>query len=162
MTMPKGWRDRIDAQNERSIREKEIAGANVHNPPKRFEEKEEVKQQERSEPLSVTVVDVRKTKSYDVYIGRENKTYGLPWSKWANPFVEGKHGTREEVIKMYISWLLTGKPEPDREYISKNKEYVPPEILRTQISEIKGKTVACWCAPDPCHGYFLADFADLH
>lgn len=35
--------------------------------------------------------------TYDIYIGR--KCYGLPQSKWGNPFVIGKDGTREEVIK---------------------------------------------------------------
>ena len=34
---------------------------------------------------------------YDVYIGRP--------SKWGNPFVVGKDGTREEVIGKYKKWI---------------------------------------------------------
>ncbi len=34
-----------------------------------------------------------------VYIGRANNTYLLPQSQWANPFREGKDGTRTQVIE---------------------------------------------------------------
>jgi len=38
-----------------------------------------------------------KKSPYDIYIGRANKD--LPKSKWANPWVIGRDGTREEVIE---------------------------------------------------------------
>lgn len=38
-----------------------------------------------------------KKEPYDVYIGRP--------SKWGNPFVIGKDGTREEVIAKYAEWI---------------------------------------------------------
>lgn len=39
-----------------------------------------------------------KRAAHDVYIGRP--------SKWGNPFVIGRDGTREEVIARYAAWLL--------------------------------------------------------
>jgi hypothetical protein len=38
-----------------------------------------------------------------VYIGRTAR--GWPRSKWANPFVVDRDGTREEVIELYEQWL---------------------------------------------------------
>lgn len=82
------------------------------------------------------VVHIRNS-SYDVYIGRENKTEGLKQSKWANPFVIGPDGSREEVLKKYEDWILT-----------------QPELL-SDLNEIEGKTLGCWCRPFKCHGDIL-------
>ena len=75
-----------------------------------------------------------KKEPYDIYIGRP--------SKWGNPFTIGKDGTREEVILKYIDWLEQ-----------------QPQLL-AQISELKGKTLGCWCHPKPCHGDILAEIAN--
>jgi hypothetical protein len=75
-----------------------------------------------------------KRAAYDVYIGRP--------SKWGNPFAIGKDGTREEVIAKYGQWLQT-----------------QPALLAA-LPELKGKTLACWCAPHACHGDILAERAD--
>ncbi len=51
--------------------------------------------------LITVVVNIKKTKEYDVYIGR--RMYGH-WDSdgyFGNPFIIGKDGTREEVIKKY-------------------------------------------------------------
>jgi len=66
---------------------------------------------------------------HDVYIGRP--------SKWGNPFIIGKDGTREEVIRKYENYIL-GFPE-----------------LLEQLSELKGKVLGCWCRPEACHGDVL-------
>ncbi len=72
----------------------------------------------------------------DVYIGRWNRKYGP--SKWKNPFVIGKDGDREEVIKKYRAHLkISG--------------------LTKQIEELRGKRLGCWCTPDPCHGEVLIE-----
>lgn len=65
----------------------------------------------------------------DLYIGRP--------SKWGNPFVIGKDGTREEVISRYTTYLL------------KDDE------LLADLHELKGKNLVCWCSPAPCHGDIL-------
>jgi hypothetical protein len=56
---------------------------------------------------------------------------------WGNPFVEGKDGTREEVIAKFEAWLPT-----------------QPELMAA-LPELKGKVLGCWCHPEPCHGDVL-------
>lgn len=77
---------------------------------------------------------VRKSQPHDVYIGRP--------SKWGNPFVIGRDGSRDDVIEKYRQWLPT-----------------QPQLLNS-ISELKGKRLACFCAPLPCHGDILATLAN--
>jgi len=67
-----------------------------------------------------------------VYIGRANRYYGLPESKWANHYREGRDGTRDEVILKYL-------------------QNMPPELL-ADIEELRGKILGCWCKPFNCHG----------
>jgi len=75
-----------------------------------------------------------KEESYDVYIGRP--------SKWGNPYMIGKDGTREEVVEKF------------RQYIFMNPQ------LRCELGELKGQTLGCWCHPDTCHGDVLAEMAE--
>lgn len=79
------------------------------------------------------VVHCRKEK-YDVFIGRG--------SKWGNPFVVDKDGTRSEVINKY------------RIYLANNEE------LLDQLSELKDKTLGCFCKPKACHGDVLVEFVE--
>lgn len=75
--------------------------------------------------------------SFDVYIGRG--------SKWGNPFVIGKDGTREEVIAKYKHWINFG----DGGY------------LLDSLHELKGKTLGCFCKPQACHGDILVTLTDM-
>lgn len=34
-----------------------------------------------------------------------------------------------------------------------------PDLL-DQVPALRGKTLACWCAPELCHGDILAELAD--
>jgi len=76
-----------------------------------------------------------KKESYDVYIGRP--------SIWGNPFQIGRDGTRQEVIAKY------------RKYITSN-----PTLL-AQLESLRGKTLACWCKPQACHGDVLIELLEL-
>ena len=58
---------------------------------------------------------------------------------WGNPYVVGIDGTRSEVIESYRRWIK-GRPE-----------------LLERLGELKGKRLACWCAPRACHGDVLAE-----
>src|SRR5690348_583804 len=91
--------------------------------------------------LRTTVVNVR-TDEYDVYIGRANGRKGLKASIWANPYVIGRDGTREQVIEKYRTYLLE---RPD---------------LLARLPELTGKRLGCWCVPEACHGQVLARLAD--
>lgn len=88
------------------------------------------------------IVNIKETKAYDIYCGRGNKTYDLPASKWANPFVIGKDGDRDTVIDKYRIWISS-----------------QPNLLR-QLSEIKDKVLGCWCKPLKCHCEILEKMAN--
>lgn len=75
-----------------------------------------------------------KNETYDVRIDRK--------TKWGNPFIIGKDGTREEVIRKYADWLLD-----------------QPHLM-SSLHELKGKRLGCWCHPSPCHGDILAKLAN--
>lgn len=83
-----------------------------------------------------------KKEKYDVYIGRP--------SPWGNPFTfkEGTSAkficpTREECIQKYEEWLMA-----------------QPELVAMAKTELKGKVLACWCAPLACHGDILSKIAN--
>jgi Domain of unknown function (DUF4326) len=76
-----------------------------------------------------------KVEPFDVYIGRP--------SKWGNPFKIGEDGSREEVIQKYRQWILDN-----------------PTLIAQLATELKGKTLGCWCKPNTCHGDVLAELAD--
>ena len=75
-----------------------------------------------------------KRSPHDVYIGRP--------SKWGNPFVIGKDGDRETVIKKYREWGLERGLNHDAK------------------KELRGKVLGCWCSPNACHGDVLAEWAN--
>lgn len=75
-----------------------------------------------------------KREPFDVYIGRP--------SKWGNPFVIGTDGDRTEVVRKYAAWIKT-----------------QPHLMNA-LPELKGKTLACWCAPYACHGDILLKLAN--
>lgn len=75
-----------------------------------------------------------KRSAHDVYIGRP--------SKWGNPFVLGQDGDRSAVVVKYEAWL---KKQPH---------------LMAALSELRGKTLGCWCSPKACHGDVLARLAE--
>lgn len=77
------------------------------------------------------------------YIGR-----GSPLG---NPFVIGKHGTREQVIAKYRVWL--------QEQIDKGNPVVLDELNRLGNKAIdeKGLALQCFCYPKPCHGEVIKE-----
>lgn len=75
-----------------------------------------------------------KREQYDVYIGRP--------SKWGNPFEIGRDGSRKDVIEKYRAYLLNN-----------------PSLL-SDLHELKGKVLGCWCAPASCHGDVLVEMAN--
>ena len=77
---------------------------------------------------------VHHRRPHDVFIGRP--------SKWGNPFVIGRDGTREQVIAKYRRWIMT-----------------QPHLLAA-LPELAHKRLGCYCAPRPCHGDVLAALSD--
>ena len=63
-------------------------------------------------------------------------------SKWGNPFVIGKDGTRAEVIAKYGRWLAD------------------QHMLLRSLDELRDRDLLCWCAPLACHGDLLKTLAN--
>jgi hypothetical protein len=77
---------------------------------------------------------VRRNEPHDIYIGRP--------SPWGNPYVIGRDGNRDAVIAKYRGWLLRN-----------------PQLL-AQLPTLRGKVLACYCAPLACHGDVLVELAN--
>jgi hypothetical protein len=77
-------------------------------------------------------VDAQLREGTAVYVGRP--------TKWGNPFVIGRDGTREQVIAKYAAWVEDQAHE-----------------VRT---ELRGKDLVCWCAPAACHADILLEIAN--
>mmetsp|Transcript_109741 Transcript_109741/g.194005 ORF Transcript_109741/g.194005 Transcript_109741/m.194005 type:complete len:167 (-) Transcript_109741:59-559(-) len=82
-----------------------------------------------------------------IYIGRNMTFYvkGAVKSKWHNPYSVKKYGSKG-AIEMYRQRLLTGVDEKGRK-----------NTLLSELGELAGKELGCWCHPEPCHGDVLAD-----
>jgi hypothetical protein len=64
-------------------------------------------------------------------------------TKWGNPFIIGKDGTREDVIAKHKRWL--------------NEQI---KLGRLDPTELRGQDLLCWCAPAPCHADTLIELAN--
>lgn len=64
-------------------------------------------------------------------------------TKWGNPFKIGRDGDRDTVIEKYEAWIA-----------ALNTAGV------VDITELRGKNLACWCAPLPCHADVLLRLAN--
>ncbi|MGD9843920.1 MAG: DUF4326 domain-containing protein [Variibacter sp.] len=76
----------------------------------------------------------KQSNAVQVYIGRP--------SKWGNPFVIGRDGSRAEVIAKYRAWI------------------VAQPALMNSLDELRGRDLVCWCAPLACHGDVLIDLTN--
>ncbi|KAH3896910.1 uncharacterized protein LOC127864493 [Dreissena polymorpha] len=82
-----------------------------------------------------------------VYIGRDMSRYvsGAIGSIWGNPFRSRKLGNAEP-CQMYRQYVIN-----DTRIQSNGK------TLLESLSELKGKTLGCWCHPEQCHGHMLVE-----
>lgn len=92
-----------------------------------------------------SVVRLRRAKGVvvqgcDIYIGRRFTMGGwnMPQSKWANPFtVKECGGSAAVAVSKYEEWIRN-----------------QPHLL-SELHELEGKVLGCWCKPGPCHGDVL-------
>lgn len=91
----------------------------------------------------ITRVVNRYKEPFDVYIGRPGKGEK---SLWGNPYSVKEHG-REECLNLYRRYIF------DR---------LTNEIgLSEELRKLKGKTLGCFCKPQPCHGDVLVEMMEI-
>lgn len=74
-------------------------------------------------------------------------------TKWGNPFIVGKHGTREECVR-FFTLMLGGYVCISQGDI--NEQIAYRKMVATDKAELKGKNLACWCpAGAACHADVL-------
>ena len=92
--------------------------------------------------MPARVVNVKLEHDYDFYVGR--------LSRWGNPYVIGRDGTREEVIEKY-------------------REYILRSSLKESLTDLRGKSLACWCVSEivdtvrekkECHAEILFELSN--
>ncbi|WP_050631512.1 DUF4326 domain-containing protein [Bradyrhizobium viridifuturi] len=76
----------------------------------------------------------KRSNESQVYIGR--------LSKWGNPSVIGRDGTRVDVIAKYRAWI------------------VAQPALMNELDELRTRDLVCWCAPFAYHGDGLLELAN--
>lgn len=97
----------------------------------------------KSPATPARVVNLRHEELGDaVYVGRAMPRRGLAGSDFANPYRVDVDGSRADVIQKYRSWLL-GRQE-----------------LLVRLHELRGRRLACWCSPEPCHADVLRELVD--
>lgn len=77
-----------------------------------------------------------------IYVGRP--------TKWGNPFrvgeiYNGRKLMQGDAVELHRDWLLNS---------DRGKE------LLSQIDELRGKDLICWCAPRVCHADLLLELAN--
>lgn len=88
------------------------------------------------------VVNIRK-EAYDVYIGRAG--HGMD-GYFGNPFRLGPGMTRDDTLDRYRKYFY--------HRLGIDKEF------RKRIGELQGKTLGCFCKPNPCHGDIIKEYLD--
>ncbi len=64
-------------------------------------------------------------------------------SPWGNPYRMAREADRAEVCSRYELEHLPSRPD-----------------LLDQVADLRGRVLACWCSPKPCHGDTLARLAN--
>ena len=78
----------------------------------------------------IKVIHVKDSHLYDNVVLIDRTT------KWGNPFkLSDFDNDRQLVLRKFENYLLT-----------------TPELYASVLSELQGKTLACWCKPKTCHG----------
>lgn len=98
----------------------------------------------------ITVVNINQSKDPDkIYIGRSMKTQKLKGSPLANPFRLSDSKSREQCLSQYRNWL-NGQLQinsPARAELGRLVELAKKFPLK----------LACWCAPESCHGDIIRE-----
>jgi Domain of unknown function (DUF4326) len=77
-------------------------------------------------------------------------------TKWRNPWSIAEVGSAEEAVRRFqcavVGYLIPSKTHP---------QSTIGKIIADAPKSLRGKNLACWCAPDhPCHADVLLEIAN--
>lgn len=91
------------------------------------------------------IINIKSGEKYDIYIGRSG--HGKD-GYFGNPFIIGKHGNREEVLKKYKEYFY--------------KKIVTDQEFKDKILSLNGKILGCFCDTNDkeitCHGQIIQEY----
>lgn len=93
--------------------------------------------------MTTEIVNVRDAEDWDVYIGREGQG---ETGYFGNPFKVGAKYTRSESLAYFEDYLY--------------QRVISDEEFKMRLEELRGKRLACFCKPLPCHGDILKEYLD--
>ena len=77
-------------------------------------------------------------------------------TKWGNPFIVGKHGTREHCVYLFRAMMSGYICVSCDLAIGVQENYL--KMVTMHRDELKGKNLACWCPKNAsCHADILLD-----
>lgn len=82
-----------------------------------------------------------------VYCGRRNTRRGFAASRWRNPYAMDRRAVDERLERRRVI-------DSFREYLAGQ-----PDLL-ADLPTLRGKILACWCSPRPCHCHVIAGLVD--
>lgn len=97
---------------------------------------------EKQKKMETRVVNLYKEK-FDIYIGRAGKGQN---GYYGNPFPLLKGEERGSSLEKYAKYFY--------ERLEKDEEF------KNNIHALKGKTLGCFCKPQPCHGDIIKKYLD--
>lgn len=99
----------------------------------------------REIPIKITrVINIRDQPEYESAKNSDSYEYIGRGSYWGNPYSMYEEGeTRMDVIRKF-------------EYDFENDRF--PKKKKSDVFRLQGKTLGCFCKPEPCHGDVLARF----
>lgn len=80
-------------------------------------------------------------------------------TKWGNPFIVGQDGSRAECVRLLR--LLGGKGLiclTTKATVEAQRAWL--DHATANITNLRGKNLACWCGSGPCHADVLLEAAN--
>lgn len=97
--------------------------------------------------MSITVSNIRTNADGEgMYIGRVNRTFGMPDSIFHNPFPLVHERDRGKVWFEFLVW-----------WYAPAQRWLRAEAVK-QMDE--NEVLICWCHPKPCHGHIIAGYVN--
>lgn len=80
-------------------------------------------------------------------------------TKWGNPFIVGKHGTREDCVTLF-KFLIHGHLCISVDKACADAQQQCVKMAKRNLRHLRGKELACWCPLNaPCHADVLLEAA---